>query len=651
MCGIYGMATKNLLDVESVFKSTDKMFHRGPNGGGANFFLAKDRGIPTWRDYKSLAFPLRDTGYELALAHRRLSIIDLGGGHQPMCNEDGNVWITFNGEIYNFPELRKELETAGHVFRSHHSDTEVIVHAYEEWGPECVNRFNGMFAFVIYDKRSHRLFMARDRIGKKPFFYRLVNGTFEFASEAGALHTAGSVNPRSLNFFLSTGYIPNDLTLFTDLRKLPPAHVGFLDLVSWKLSTWKYWTLPLPDINPNSREEDLIEELDSLLNDAVKIRLVSDVPLGVFLSGGLDSSLVAAVAAKHSGSQVKTFTISFPGAEKFDESSYAELIAKSLKTDHRVLQATDASLALLSGVSDKLWEPLGDSSFLPTYLVSKLSSQHVKVAIGGDGADELLAGYSHYKQNLPGNVALAAVPRPIWKATSNVAGWLPPGLKGRNFIYSMRESPRYSNIWRTSFFDVPQRKRLLKEWGHESLKDFWCEPEQWKMDIMDGGKGSIDQMTRLDFLSYLPEDILVKVDRASMLNSLETRSPWLDYRLVEFAFRKVPADMKVRNGQTKWIQKRLAERYLPKAFKMHRKQGFSIPLDDWLKSKDCHVLDEITKAVPAGINKAEVEKLVKGLMRGRKNGARLYALWMLGVSIGAIRKDTQAENAVEVSAG
>jgi asparagine synthase (glutamine-hydrolysing) len=624
MCGIYGLVSKRPIAAAEVSGRNDRLRHRGPDGAGLLLFSREETEVPALAGYDLLETRRSSRAYDVALAHRRLSIVDLAGGVQPMCNEDETVWVTFNGEIYNFRELRSELQHAGHRFRSDHSDTEVIVHGWEQWGESCLSHFNGMFSFALYDAARGKIFFARDRAGEKPFYYRASETSFEFASEIQALDSSRQRDPRALNFFLAMGYIPGGLTLFNDTAKLPPAHAGLLDLDTWKLSVWKYWSLPPPPEAPIEKEEPLVDELEALLEDSVSLRLVSDVPLGIFLSGGLDSSLVAAMAARASSAPVKTFTITMPGARTYDEAAFARAIATAFRTEHTELEASIGMLDSLEAVLGKVGEPIGDSSFLPTWLVSRLGRAHVTVALGGDGADELFGGYSHHKMIPRAAQRLAWVPNAAWSLVGMAAECLPPGMRGRNLLYSMRASPRQSSVWGTPFFSVPMRQRVLGRGVGDLLEGHWDEPERWKLDMLEPEGELLDQLTRLDFLSYLPEDILVKVDRASMLNSLEVRAPWLDHRIVEFAFGKVPASMKVRNGQGKWLEKRLAARVLPKDFPVERKQGFSIPLDRWLR-RDENVRRHLPQSDSA-FRQSAIDTLVDGERRGQSNGARLFAL-------------------------
>lgn len=615
MCGIDGIAKRDAaVDRDSLIRRRDLLTHRGPDDAGL------------W---------LNDDG-RVALGHRRLAVIDLTpAGHQPMLSADGRYAIVFNGEIYNFRALRNELQQLGFHFHSD-SDTEVMLTAYRAWGESCLNRFNGMFAFVIYDHGDNVtppcLFFARDRAGKKPFYYFYDNQNFEFASELKAISHAGEVSLVALNYYLALGYIPGEHCFVEGVKKLPPAHAGRLNLSTFHLNIWRYWQLPSNQPNQDVSGEKLADEAEALLNDAVALRMVSDVPLGVLLSGGLDSSLIAAIAARQSSSPIKTFTLSLPG-NKLDEASYAQCVADYLSTDHHVLELAAPSLADLESIAPFIDEPLADSSLIPSYLISKLTRQHVTVVLGGDGGDELFGGYSDYPLALATQQRLGWVPRPLLGGASQLAGLLPAGVKGRNRLASLRGGPLEQQVWGSPYFDVALRKRIINQDQVQQLEDQLEEPEFMLLNLFHTGKDAVDCMTRAHFGSILPDDFLVKVDRASMANSLEARTPFLDYRLVEFAFSKIPSIWKVQGSETRRVEQILARRLLPPQLDTKRKQGFSIPLDDWLKADNCQLLRNYMPYLPDCINCDEIERLIAGLFRGRANGARLYALLVLGIAM------------------
>ena len=615
MCGIYGIAKhRSAVDLNSLIRQRNLLSHRGPDDAGA------------WISRDSCA----------ALGHRRLSIIDLSpAGHQPMVSEDGCCVIAFNGEIYNFRALRGELQQLGFQFRSD-SDTEVMLVAYRAWGESCLSRFNGMFAFVIYDYGDNgtppSLFFARDRAGKKPFYYFYDGREFEFASELKAISHKGDVSLFALNYYLALGYIPGDQCFFEGVKKLPPAHAGRLNLNTFDLNIWQYWQLPVNQPSTGVSGEALADEAESLLSDAVSLRMVSDVPLGVLLSGGLDSSLIAAVAARQSSAPIKTFTLSLPGS-KLDEASYAQCVADHLSTDHHVLELSMPSLGDLEEIASLIDEPLADSSLIPSYLISKLTRQHVTVVLGGDGGDELFGGYSDYPLALASQQQLGWVPRPLLAGVSYLAGLLPAGVRGRNRLYSLRGGALEQQIWGSPYFDIALRKRLFTPDQLLQLGDQLEAPERFLLGLFHTGQGAVDCMTRSHFGSILPDDFLVKVDRASMAVSLEARTPFLDHRLVEFAFSKIPSIWKVRGNETRRVEQILARRYLPSQLDTKRKQGFSIPLDDWMRADKCEMVRNYMPYLPECIHRGEIEKLIAGLLSGRANGARLYSLLVLGIAM------------------
>ena len=613
MCGIYGLVNPEGVSRELVEAARDRLAHRGPDDAGL------------W---------MNNDG-QVALAHRRLSILELSSlGHQPMQSDCGRYVIVFNGEIYNYVELRNELVQAGEHFRGG-SDTEVILAAYRRWGADAVSRFNGMFAFAIYDQGTttdpRRLFVARDRAGEKPFYYSQSGGRFEFASELKAMVFGGGLSLRALNFYLALGYVPGDLCIRSGVCKLPSAHAGYFDFDSGMLTTWRYWRLPKNIAVGDADGASLADQAGDLLLDAVRLRLRSDVPVGVFLSGGLDSSLVAAAAARVSGTNIKTFTVSFPGTGH-DESSYADLVARYLGSEHHVLEIPAPSLNTLDELAGTLDEPLADSSLIPSYLVSKLTRAHVKVALGGDGGDELFGGYSDYQTAMADAGRLGWVPNGALKGLGQLAGLLPAGVRGRNRLFALQGGPFQSLIWGSPYFDIDLRRRVLSKDACAVLGEGLDEPERWLLSLFHEGRDPVDAMTRTHFGSILPDDFLVKVDRASMAVGLELRSPFLDTRLVEFAFGSIPGHWKVQGGESRRLEKVLAGRWLPSNLDINRKQGFSIPLNEWLRKTGCKPVEAVRNNLPVVINQMEVDRLIAGHQAGRANGGRLYALQMLAMT-------------------
>jgi asparagine synthase (glutamine-hydrolysing) len=610
MCGIIGMAARAEAPPRQwLGAGCDALRHRGPDGAGE--WWSEDGRV--------------------GLAHRRLAIIDLSAaGHQPMHDSTGELCIVFNGEIYNFTDLREQLAAKGHTFRSR-TDTEVILAAYRQWGAECVTRFNGMFAFALYDTRQRSLFMARDRAGEKPLFYSLADGALRFASELKGL-MADPAFPRridadALDCYLAMGFIPGERCILQGVRKLPPAHAMLFDARSGEMKVWRYWDLPPPaDAGADAPrlETELIAELEVLLDDAVRRQLVADVPVGVLLSGGVDSSLITAMAVR-SAPAVKTFTVCFPGHGSFDESGHARLIARHFATEHLELQAAETTPELLPMLARQFDEPIVDSSMLPTYLVSRLVREHCTVALGGDGGDELFGGYGHYDRLLWMKGNLGRVPRevrvPIARAAEAI---LPIGFKGRNWLQGLAEDLDSGLPLIGSYFDAGARRRLLSNGRSAS-----AVAEEIRHERIPRTDDLLERATRMDFENYLAEDILVKVDRASMLNSLEVRAPLLDYRVIEFAFGKVPSELKATVSGRKLLLKKLAARLLPPHFDTRRKQGFSIPLASWLREPAWQGFFRDVLLAPDSFFSAKLAtELLDGHLKGRSNSERLFALVM-----------------------
>jgi len=610
MCGIVGVASiDSRLNCNWLFIAGKFLTHRGPDDAGE--WWSEDRRV--------------------YLSHRRLAIIDLSpAAHQPMMDERGELVVVYNGELYNFRELRKELEDLGYRFRSN-SDTEVLLYAYREWGVKGLERFNGMFAFALYDCRNRQLFLARDRAGEKPLFYYLSNGTLRFASELKALladpELPRRIDLEALDCYLAMGFVPGERCILQGFRKLPPAHAAIFSLDEGDLKVWRYWDLPEPpEDRPLTPKEEatLLEELEFLLEDAVRRQLVADVPVGILLSGGVDSSLVTAMAVRNANS-IRTFTVRFPGHGQLDETEHARRVARYFDTEHIELDATEISPDILSILARHYDEPIVDSSMIPTYLVCKLVRQYCTVALGGDGGDELFGGYQHYNRLLWLNSRLGWIPRMIRRgiarATSKV---LPVGFKGRNYLKALEVDYKNGGLpLVASYFDQASRLALIGK-----LKMCETPAESIWSNRASKVANLLHRATRTDFGNYLAEDILVKVDRASMANSLEIRAPFLDYRIIEFAFGKVPSFLKVIPKGRKILIKRLCAKVLPPNFDMDRKQGFSIPLGTWLCSGPWReAFNDILLGVSDVIfDRSFVGSLLDGMSRGRSNSERLFAL-------------------------
>ncbi len=543
-----------------------------------------------------------------------------------MRRPDAGLATVFNGEIYNFADLRSELKRLGHSFRSH-SDTEVLLAAYEQWETDCLARFNGMFAFALFDAPRQRLFLARDRAGERPLFYNLSASRLHFASELKALlaHPAlhRRIDAEALDCYLAMGFVPGDRCILQGYRKLPPGHAMTFDLREGAARVWRYWHLP--ELDPRAATADdsaLLDELDVLLEDAVGRQLVADVPVGVLLSGGLDSSLVTAMAVRRPN-KVRTFSIGFPGHGQLDESPHARLVARHFGTNHTELMAEPTSAELQPLLERQFDEPMVDSSMFPTFLVSRLVRQHCTVALGGDGGDELFAGYNHYSRLLWMQQRVGAVPAPLRRLMARGAErLLPPGLKGRNYLQSLGIDLHDGVPQLASYFDATTRRRLMRRHAtHPRVA------ERIHGARIPRQTDLLQRASRMDFEKYLADDILVKVDRASMLNSLEVRAPLLDVRVIEFAFGKVPSRLKATQSERKILLQRLAARLLPPEFDRKRKQGFSIPLANWLKAGPFRDLfwDTLT-CNDVLFDASTVRGLLKGQDRGFSNGERLIAL-------------------------
>lgn len=608
MCGLVGLASKNPQSNRNWLSiARDTLRHRGPNDAG-EWWSGDGR---------------------IGLAHRRLSILDLSSaGHQPMHLTGRGLSIVFNGEIYNYKELREELKQEGFLFHTQ-SDTEVLLAAYETWGVDCLSRLNGMFAFALYDSPRRQLFLARDRAGEKPLFYRLEDGTLYFASELKAL-LANPTLPRridrvALDCYLSMGYVPGSLCILQGYQKLPPAHAMTFDLRQGTANFWRYWELPEFDLQACSSlvdETALLDELESLLEDAIARQLVADVPVGVLLSGGVDSSLITAMAARKT-SKLRTFTIGFEGQGATDERKHASLIARHFGTEHIELIAQPITANLLPQLARHFDEPMVDSSMFPTSLVSNLVRQHCTVALGGDGGDELFGGYGHYTRLLTMESRLAWIPLLIRHlVASGATNFLPTGFKGRNWLKALGTDLTRGLPLIANYFDEPARQRLIG-----AVIDPLNVAENIFSERVPINSDLLQRATRMDFSNYMAEDILVKVDRASMMNSLEIRAPFLDYRIIEFAFERVPSALKASGDSRKIILKNLCKRLLPPAFDLQRKQGFSIPMNEWLKKGPFRDLFwSILLDRHSLFDKKIIKKLLEGQDKGRGNGERLFAL-------------------------
>ncbi len=611
MCGIVGVASTTAMTCSALpDRMRDTMDHRGPDDAG------------TWWAPDGRAW----------LAHRRLAVIDLSpGGRQPMEDRTGDLHLVFNGEIYNYRQLRAELEGLGHAFRSS-SDTEVLLEAYWEWGRDFLGHLNGMFALALHDARENVLLLARDRVGEKPLFYRHDRGRLWFASELKALLADASLPRRvdlgALNHYLAYGYVAGGDCILEGYRKVRPGEAMTYELDNGRLTHWSYWEPPERAGDTGAESADLDLELEAMLRDAVRLRLQADVPVGILLSGGLDSSLITAVASDVSAQPVRTFTITFPGHGSFDEGPYARIVADHFGTEHTALVAEPASIDLVPELARQFDEPMADASMIPTFLVSRLIRDHATVALGGDGGDELFGGYPHYSSLLQLQAARRFVPRPARAAlASSASAVLPLGFKGRNYVLGLGADDGASISYCNMYFDARSRSRLAPALSRHPAS--WLSaPETAKAELASGDSPLAERAMRVDFMTYMVDDILVKVDRSSMLASLEVRAPWLDPRIVEFAFSRVPTNEKISGTERKVLPRRLARRLLPAELDLQRKQGFSPPLaawfrGDWGPQVEAVLLDDRTGSP---FDRGEIEGLLRSQRRGYKNTHRLFAL-------------------------
>lgn len=616
MCGICGIVWNDRdrpVDADIIDRMTTSLAHRGPDGAG----IHHEPGV--------------------ALGHRRLSVIDVETGAQPLCNEDATVWVTFNGEIYNFQKLRRQLEANGHGFQTN-SDTEVLVHLYEEDGPELVHRLRGMFAFALWDSKTRSLLLARDRLGKKPLVYAHDTSGLRFASELKSLlvdpAVQRDVDPDALDEYLTYQYSPPPRTIFRSIRKLPPAHMAI-----WRdgeLTIRRYWQPPLVPERATTWDED-VQALQTKLDEAVRLRLISDVPLGAFLSGGVDSTIVVGLMQQHATHPVQTFSIGFPIPE-YDESAYARLAAEHLKTNHHEFHVTPDVVAVAHDLARYFDEPFADSSAIATYYLAEMTKKHVTVALTGDGGDELFLGYDRYQA-----VRLAELfdrmPRILRQlGTARVWRSLPtPGRQKSRLrrlqrmleVLDATPEARYRQL--VTIFSPERRRRLYSPefanqlHGHDSAST---------IESLYGQLTARDFLSRtsfVDLVTYLPGDILTKVDIASMAHGLECRSPFLDHEIVELVLR-MSIDRKLRGRRRKVILREAFGHLLPLSIQRRAKMGFGVPLDHWFRGPLRGVLEETVRGASARgwFEPAELDRLVQEHLSVRwDHSARLWALFLL----------------------
>ncbi len=567
MCGISGIFEfdqSRPIERETVHRMNESLRHRGPD----------DEGI--------------FVGPGIGLGHRRLSIIDVAGGHQPISNEDGTIWVLLNGEIYNYPELSAELSSRGHQFTTK-SDTEAIVHLYEDYGEECFAKLRGMFAIAIWDSRERKILLARDRVGKKPLYYYVDRNRLIFGSELKAVLAADglprTIDPLAVCDYFSFSYIPAPKTVYKNIRKLQPAH--YLVVSRSGLRETEYWKLSFSNVK-NYSEDEWCELIRQQLCEATRIRLMSEVPLGAFLSGGVDSSSVVAMMSRLMDRPVTTCSIGF-SADKYDESEFARQIADQFRSDHHEETVEVNALDVLDKLAWHYDEPFADSSAVPTYYVSKVARRQVTVALGGDGGDENFAGYRRYIFDRAENQLRSYLPESLRRTVFGPLGrmypglaWAPRPLRAKATFQSLARTPLEGYFNSISVFRPDEKPRLFTPEFRQQIADYdSLEVLRRHYESAD----TTDPLSRIQYVdikTYLPDDILTKVDRASMAVSLELRAPILDHRFMELV-ASIPSDLKLRGRTGKYIFKKAMEPVLPKDILYRPKQGFAIPLDQWFR--------------------------------------------------------------------
>ena len=626
MCGIVGIFDtkgKSSIDEGLLHRMNETQFHRGPDEGGIHV----------------------EPG--LGFGHRRLSIIDLSSGQQPLFNEDHSVVVTYNGEIYNFQELSEELKSLGHVFRTH-CDTEVIVHAWEQWGEACVDRFRGMFAFAIWDRNRETLFLARDRLGIKPLFYALLpSGQFVFGSELKSLkvheHLPREIDPTSVEEYFAFGYVPEPKTIYKQVYKLSPGHRLTIHRGQEELKPEQYWDVSFSQHGP-ADERQAGQELIDRMEEAVRIRMIADVPLGAFLSGGVDSSAVVAMMAGVSGDPVNTCSISF-GDPKFNESQYAEMVAKQYHTAHRVEQVDPEDFDLIDHLASFYDEPYADSSALPTYRVCELAKKQVTVVLSGDGGDENLAGYRRYRwhtyEERMRSLLPAGIRQPLFGLLGRVypkADWAPKIFRAKSTFEAMARDTLQGYLHSVSILSNQMRGDLFSDGlkadlqGYEAVEVFRRHAAAAPTDH------PLSLVQYLDMKTYLVGDILTKVDRASMAHALEVRVPILDHQLVDWMSGLSP-DLKLHGREGKYLFKRALEPKLPNEILYRQKMGFAVPLAGWFRGPlrekvRQNILSQ--EMLDSGLfNRGYLEKMLDQHQSGvRDYSSPIWTLMMFGSFLG-----------------
>jgi asparagine synthase (glutamine-hydrolysing) len=609
MCGIAGIIyfDKDRKVVRPELKAmTDTIIHRGPDDEG--FYINNNVG----------------------LGFRRLSIIDLNTGNQPMCNEDETVWVVMNGEIYNFISLRNELVRRGHKFKSA-SDTEVLVHLYEEYSVDFITKIRGMFAIGLYDKRRNKLILARDRVGIKPLFYALTGDSLIFGSElkeiVNVLDRKPEINPRAVIDYFTYGYPLGEKTFFEGINKLLSARYLELDINNFRSYISKYWEInPMPDYSKT--ESEWCEIITEKLHETVKMHLISDVPLGAFLSGGVDSSSVVATMAQLSSKPIQTFSIGFKEA-KYNEIEYARQVSKLYNTNHHEMILEPASVEIIDDLVNMFDEPFADSSAIPTYFVSKFARESVTVALSGDGGDELFAGYLHYEKAKQIASTMKFLPDFIKSGFGFINGALPDHGFGKGISYYLSKPAAQLGAYFTKFKDYEIRSLFRTEFLEE-LRLYSAIDVKIKMLESYKYKENVIRNELLDINTFLVDDILTKVDRVSMVNSLEVRVPLLDHEFIELAF-SIPSALKVKKGEGKYIFKKSLKPNLPKEILYRKKQGFGVPLTQWFNNDlNAYIKEELLNnrgILSDYLNPKSISKIIDTHRFGRRDfSSQIWAL-------------------------
>lgn len=615
MCGLCGVITYDQTGLDHAVgdRMVRSLHHRGPDAHGMHWS----------RSHTVSAF----------LGHTRLSVLDLSeAGRQPICNEIGSVWVVFNGEIYNFLDLRAELEALGHVFRSK-TDSEVLVHAYEQYGDDFLRRLDGMFAFALWDQGRERLILARDRAGKKPLYYAGKSSHFVFGSEIKALLAdplvSRTINVEAIPLYFTYGYVPCPDTFYEGVLQVPPGSYLVVER-GQTLGPFRYWDLTYPRVGEERRvsEKEACCEVRKLLTAAVERRLLSDVPLGAFLSGGVDSSIVVGLMSRLMGRPVKTFSIGFTGDRNFDETPFSRLVSRDFRTDHTEFVVEPHAFEL---VEQLLWhhdQPYGDSSAIPTYILSKLAREHVTVALNGDGGDEVFAGYERFlgalvSERLPnpvvagGRALLEALPR-SWQRSRKVA-------KAHRFLLQAASPLKERYLAWCSFFSQEMLAQLLVNpilvEIQRSFDASWGRTNECAL---------LHRVLHVNFVNYLPDDLLVKMDRMSMAHALETRSPFLDTALIEYV-ASLPTDLKVRRGKLKYILKKAFQDLLPQEILTRGKQGFGVPLGAWFRGELKPLVEDLLLGDAPCYRPFIQQEVVRRVYQEHKTGVRDHGgqLWTL----------------------